>query len=181
MQGAAILGDLLSSGLGVQGMLWSTSPACTELESHVLDWLVEALALPAAFRCDGPGGGVIQDSASSATLCALLAARHRSGGDISRLTVYASEQAHSSVEKAVRIAGLPDDAFRAIPTDSAYAARASFRTRGSLGGRPRTCPKLRLDQRRFVGQARYDSCEARPTRAAAGLGGTLARTQASAR
>src|SRR6186997_3309634 len=58
--GPAILGDLLSAGLGVQGMLWSTSPACTEVETHVMDWLVEALGLPAAFRSDGPGGGVIQ-------------------------------------------------------------------------------------------------------------------------
>ena len=62
----SILGELLSAGLGVQGMLWSTSPACTELESHVLDWLIELLGLPDAFRCMGPGGGVIQDSASSA-------------------------------------------------------------------------------------------------------------------
>jgi aromatic-L-amino-acid/L-tryptophan decarboxylase len=119
--GPSILGELLSAGLGVQGMLWSTSPACTEVETHVLDWVVELLGLPAKFRSDGPGGGVIQDSASSATLCALLAARHRAGGDITRLTVYASEQAHSSVEKAVRIAGLSEDAFRAIPTDAAYA------------------------------------------------------------
>src|SRR5687767_4434398 len=75
--GPSILGELLSAGLGVQGMLWSTSPASTEVETHVLDWIVELLGLPARFRSDGPGGGVIQDSASSATLCALLAARHR--------------------------------------------------------------------------------------------------------
>ena len=71
--GPPIIGDLVSSGLGVQGMLWSTSPACTELETHVLDWLVELLGLPEHFR----GNGVIQDSASSATLCAVLAARPR--------------------------------------------------------------------------------------------------------
>ncbi len=75
--GPAILGDLLSSGLGVQGMLWATSPACTELETHVLDWLVEMLGLPEKFLSTHTGGGVIQDSASSATLCALLAARER--------------------------------------------------------------------------------------------------------
>src|SRR5579863_5852166 len=75
--GPAILGDLLSSGLGVQGMLWATSPACTELETLVLDWLVPALGLPEKFLSTCTGGGAIQDTASSATLCALLAARER--------------------------------------------------------------------------------------------------------
>ena len=70
--GPGILGDLLSSGLGVQGMLWSTSPACTELETHVLDWLVTMLGLPDKFLSSSTGGGVIQDTASSAALCALL-------------------------------------------------------------------------------------------------------------
>lgn len=115
----SILGELLSAGLGVQGMLWSTSPASTELETHVLDWLLELLDLPDRFRSDGSGGGVIQDSASSATLCALLAARERTGGDI----VYASTQAHSSVEKAVRIAGLGADALRPVPVDGSHAMR----------------------------------------------------------
>ena len=64
--GPSILGDLLASGLGVQGMLWATSPACTELETHVLDWLAEMLALPGQFKSGSTGGGVIQDSASSA-------------------------------------------------------------------------------------------------------------------
>src|SRR5713226_2133467 len=67
--GPAILGDLLSSGLGVQGMLWATSPACTELETHVLDWLVPMLGLPEKFlsssgSSSSSGGGVIQDAAS---------------------------------------------------------------------------------------------------------------------
>ena len=75
--GPAILGDLLSSGLGVQGMLWATSPACTELETHVLDWLVNMLDLPQKFLSSSSGGGVIQDAASSASLCALLAAWRR--------------------------------------------------------------------------------------------------------
>ena len=66
--GPGILGDLLSSGFDVQGMLWATSPACTELESHVLDWLVPALGLPEKFLSTSTGGGVIQDTASSATL-----------------------------------------------------------------------------------------------------------------
>ena len=67
--GPAILGELLSAGLGVQGMLWATSPACTELETHVLDWLVDMLQLPQHFKSTTAGGGVIQDTASSATLC----------------------------------------------------------------------------------------------------------------
>ena len=75
--GPGILGDLLSSGLDVQGMLWSTSPACTELETHVMDWLVAMLDLPRKFLSSSTGGGVIQDTASSSALCALLAARER--------------------------------------------------------------------------------------------------------
>lgn len=122
--GPSILGELLSAGLGVQGMLWSTSPACTELESHVLDWMVEMLGLPEGFRSNGPGGGVIQDSASSATLCALLAARERAG-DGERLRIYASTEAHSSVEKAVRIAGLGPDALRLVPVDASHAMRVA--------------------------------------------------------
>ena len=78
--GPSILGDLLASGLGVQGMLWLTSPACTELETHVLDWLVAALGLPQRFLSTTVGGGVLQDSASSAAICAILAAR-RAGGE----------------------------------------------------------------------------------------------------
>jgi len=126
----AILGELLSAGLGVQGMLWATSPACTELETHVLDWLVEMLGLPDHFRSTETGGGVIQDSASSATLCALLAARERATGYAGneqgvdgRLMVYTSTQAHSSVEKAVKIAGLGRRHLRLIPVDEQFAMR----------------------------------------------------------
>ncbi len=75
----AVLGELLSAGLGVQGMIWATSPACTELETHVLDWLVDMLGLPDFFKSSSTGGGVIQDTASSSALCALLAARERLG------------------------------------------------------------------------------------------------------
>src|SRR3954454_8975650 len=78
--GPAILGGLLASGLGVQGMLWATSPAATELETLVLDWLAELLNLPRRFRSDGPGGGVIQHTASDAALVALLAALYRASG-----------------------------------------------------------------------------------------------------
>ena len=119
----AVLAELISAGLGVNGMLWSTSPACTELETQVLDWLVDLCGLPERFRSDGPGGGVIQDSASSASLCALLAARDRSGGAaaLSRLVVYTSSQAHSSIEKAVRIAGFGDQALRMVEVGDDFA------------------------------------------------------------
>jgi len=126
--GPSILGDLLSSGLGVQGMLWATSPACTELETHVLDWLVEMLELPDRFRSNGRGGGVIQDTASSASLCAVLAARERHSGYSSNVhgvghpfTAYASSQAHSSIEKAMMVAGLGTGNLRLIATDRDFA------------------------------------------------------------
>jgi len=128
--GPAILGDLVSAGLGVQGMLWATSPACTELETHVLDWLADLLALPPAFRSDAAGGGVIQDTASSATLCALLAARERATDGAANergvdrpLTVYASTEAHSLVDKAVGIAGLGRRQLRRVPVDEVFAMR----------------------------------------------------------
>ena len=128
--GPSILGELLSAGLGVQGMLWETSPACTELETHVLDWLVGMLGLPEKFRSDSDGGGVSQDTASSATLCALLAGRERAtdfranetGAD-GKLTAYASTQAHSSVEKAVKIAGIGRENLRLIEVDEKFAMR----------------------------------------------------------
>ncbi len=135
--GPAILGDLISSGLGVQGMLWQTSPACTEVETRVLDWLVAALELPAVFLSTESGGGVIQDSASSATLCALLAARERKTGGASNrdglaaasaqptghIVAYTSTQAHSSVAKAAMVAGLGRASLRAIDVDDQQAMR----------------------------------------------------------
>jgi aromatic-L-amino-acid decarboxylase len=128
--GPGILGDLLSSGLGVQGMLWSTSPACTELETHVLDWLVQMLGLPEKFLSSSEGGGVIQDTASSSTLCALLAARERSThfasnrkGCDGRLIAYCSTQTHSSIDKAMKVAGMGSDNLRHIPVDENFAMR----------------------------------------------------------
>jgi aromatic-L-amino-acid decarboxylase len=127
----AILGDLLSSGFGVQGMLWATSPACTELETHVLDWLVPVLGLPEKFLSTSTGGGVIQDTASSSSLCALLAGRERATNYASnakgcdgRLVAYCSTQTHSSVEKAAKIAGLGAANIRAIAVDENFALRA---------------------------------------------------------
>ncbi len=128
--GPSILGELLSAGLGVQGMLWATSPACTELETHVLDWMATMLGLPEKFKSTGAGGGVIQEAASSGVLCALLAARERATGLQSnergcdgRLVAYTSTQAHSSVEKAVKIAGLGRANLRLIEVDDRFAMR----------------------------------------------------------
>jgi len=128
--GPAILGDLLSSGLGVQGMLWATSPACTELETLVLDWLVPMLGLPGKFLSTSTGGGVIQDTASSSSLCALLAGRERATQYVSnakgcngKLVAYCSTQTHSSVEKAAKVAGLGAENLRAIAVDQNFAMR----------------------------------------------------------
>jgi aromatic-L-amino-acid decarboxylase len=121
-------------------MLWATSPACTELETHVLDWLAELLGLPQRFASTGSvprssGGGVIQDTASTSVLVALLAALHRaSGGEVGRTgvgsgryTVYASAEAHSAVLKAVRIAGLGDAALRSVDADPTTLAMRADR------------------------------------------------------
>ncbi len=126
--GPSILGEMISSGLGVQGMIWATSPACTELETVVLDWMAKILDLPEKFMSTSSGGGVIQDSASSAVLCAILAARERvtdfSANEVGangKLTAYASSQAHSSVEKAIKVAGIGRQNLRIIDVDETYA------------------------------------------------------------
>jgi len=131
VSGPAILGELLSAGLGVQGMLWLTSPACTEVETLVLDWLVEMLDLPRKFLSTTEGGGVIQDTASSATLCALLAARERAtdfavnagGAGGRQLVAYASDQTHSLLHKAMMIAGLGHENLRLVEVDERLALR----------------------------------------------------------
>ncbi|HXO06098.1 MAG TPA: pyridoxal-dependent decarboxylase [Candidatus Sulfotelmatobacter sp.] len=126
----SVLGDLLSSGLGVQGMLWATSPSCTEVETLVMDWLVKMLGLPDAFLSSGSGGGVIQDSASSSSLSAILAARERATGFRSNedgcreeLIAYTSTQAHSSIEKDVKVAGIGRRNLRLIDVDADFAIR----------------------------------------------------------
>ncbi len=126
----SILGELAAAGLGVNGMLWATSPAATELESLMSDWMLELLGLPPRFRSDGPGGGVIQGTASEATLCAVLAARERAtegrsnrSGVAGRLVAYATAQAHSSVEKGLRIAGIGSDNLRLVDVDDSFAMR----------------------------------------------------------
>jgi aromatic-L-amino-acid decarboxylase len=119
---ASVLGELLTAGLGAQCMLWQTSPAAAELEEVVVDWLRQMIGLPDGFS------GVIQDTASTATLCALLSARERATGFETNetgfkapLTVYASEEVHSSADKGVRIAGYGKRNFRRIPTDGRFA------------------------------------------------------------
>ncbi|OGD13571.1 MAG: amino acid decarboxylase [Candidatus Aminicenantes bacterium RBG_16_63_14] len=119
---ASVLGELLTAGLGAQCMVWQTSPAAAELEEVVLDWLRQMIGLPAGLS------GVIQDTASTATLCALLSAREKATGFESNetglripLTVYASDEVHSSVDKGVKIAGFGKKSFRRIPTDGRFA------------------------------------------------------------
>jgi len=127
----SILGELMSAGLGVQGMSWVTSPACTEVETLMLDWMQELLEIPSRFRSTSEtGGGVIQGTASEATLVAILSARWRAtagdvnrGGDTTRLVAYSTSQAHSSIEKGLRIAGIGTDRIRIVPHDHAFAMR----------------------------------------------------------
>lgn len=122
-----IMGDFVSSVLNVNGMLWSTSPAVTEIEMRMLDWCAQMFGLPDAFRFDAAGslgGGCIQGTASESVLSVIAAARKRKvniGRDRSMMTVYTSTQAHSSIVKAAMIAGLADgpedrSRVRLIPT-----------------------------------------------------------------
>ncbi len=119
----SLLGEMLMSTLGAQCMSWITSPAAAELEERVMDWLRQAIDLPDTFT------GVIQDTASTATLCALLSARERATGfDINqkgfsgqRFRVYASTEIHSSIEKDVRIAGFGSENLVHIPVDQYFA------------------------------------------------------------
>jgi aromatic-L-amino-acid decarboxylase len=130
--GPAILGDLISTGLGVNGMSWATSPACTELETHVLDWLVDMMALPEKFKSNSTGGGVIQDTASSASLVALLSAREKASngktnenGANGQFIAYTSSHAHSSIEKAVKIAGIGKKNMRMVNVDEKFSMDSS--------------------------------------------------------
>jgi len=139
---AAVLGDLVSSGIGAQGMIWATSPALTELEQVVLDWFAEALGLPEAFHNlgGGSGGGVIQDTASTATFTAVLAALHRVSGGTARVagvssgshTIYGSTQAHSSLLKAAMMSGLGEDAVHSIDVDPVTQAMNVAALRSAL-------------------------------------------------
>jgi aromatic-L-amino-acid/L-tryptophan decarboxylase len=124
---SSVLGDLLSSGLGQLGLNWQSSPALTELEELTTDWMRQLLGLPETFK------GVIQDTASSSSLVALLCAREwatnhsqtRGGlqAEEKSLMVYGSSQSHSSVEKAALLAGFGRDTIRLLETDENHAVR----------------------------------------------------------
>ena len=125
VSGPSILAELAAAGIGAQGMLWATSPALTELESHVLDWLVDLLGLPEPWKTAvGPGGGVIQMSASDSTHLMHVVARERAvehGAESDRLVAYGSAEAHSSVERGARVAGFRH--VRLVEVDAAQALR----------------------------------------------------------
>jgi len=122
----SVLAEMLTATLGANCMLWQTSPAATEMETRMLDWLRQMTGLPEGFQ------GVIQDSASSASLCAILTARERATGwqandaglgVVPRLTVYASAETHASVEKDVKVAGLGRNQLRKVAVDDSFAMR----------------------------------------------------------
>lgn len=122
----SVLAEMLTATLGVNAMLWQTSPAATELETRMMEWLRDMVGLPPEFR------GSIQDTASTATLCAMLTARERatgwrSNGDgmhaAGRFAVYCSAETHSSVEKDARIAGIGGRNVRKIAVDGDGAVR----------------------------------------------------------
>ena len=124
---ASVLGDYMSTGLGVLGLSWQSSPALSELEEVVVDWLRQMLGLSSAWS------GVIQDTASTSTLVALISARERttnyalvSGGmqsEATPLVVYVSAHSHSSVDKAALLAGFGRDNLRVIAHDDDFAMR----------------------------------------------------------
>ena len=124
---SSVLGDYLSTGFGVLGLSWQSSPALTELEEVVTDWMRQMVGLSESWS------GVIQDTASTSTLVALLCARERASdyslvrgglqGETQPLTVYASGHSHSSVEKAALLAGFGRDNLRFIATDENYAMK----------------------------------------------------------
>ncbi|MGE8476756.1 MAG: DOPA decarboxylase [Pseudomonas shirazensis] len=122
---SSVLGDFLSTGLGVLGLSWQSSPALSELEETTLDWLRQLLGLSTQWS------GVIQDTASTSTLVALICARERGSdfaltrgglqGQPKPLIVYASAHAHSSVDKAALLAGFGRENIRLIATDEQFA------------------------------------------------------------
>ena len=135
----SVLAELVSAGLGVQGMLWSTSPAATEIESHVLDWLVDLMDLPSEWKTTSLGGGVLQMSASDSTHTSLVVARHQAmkrGVNPTAMVAYASTQTHSSIQKGATVAGyrhirlIPVDDKQAMDISALRAALASDEAEG---------------------------------------------------
>ncbi|XP_072956432.1 tyrosine decarboxylase 2 isoform X2 [Typha angustifolia] len=137
---AGFLGEMLSAGFNIIGFSWITSPAATELEMIVLDWLAKMLKLPSEFLSSGQGGGVIQGTASEAILVVLLAARDKAlrklgKKSLEKLVVYASDQTHSALQKACQIAGIFPENFRVVKADfnSNYAVTPEVISEAILG------------------------------------------------
>nr|AOC38014.1 tyrosine decarboxylase [Rehmannia glutinosa] len=123
---AGFLGEMLSTGFNIVGFNWMSSPAATELESIVMDWLGKMLKLPTEFLFSGGGGGVMQGTTCEAILCTVVAARDQmlkkiGRDEINKLVVYGSDQTHSAIQKAAQIAGINPENFRAIATTKANA------------------------------------------------------------
>ncbi|XP_020172713.1 tyrosine decarboxylase 1-like [Aegilops tauschii subsp. strangulata] len=121
---AGFAGEMLSTGLNVVPFTRAASPAATELESVVMDWMGKLAGLPDCFLFSGGGGGVLHGSTCEAVVCTLAAARDRALSRLShegilRLVVYASDQSHSTFQKGARIVGVPRSNFRVIPTSAA--------------------------------------------------------------
>jgi aromatic-L-amino-acid decarboxylase len=123
---ASMLAEQLANAIAAQAMLWQTSPAATEMEEVMVKWLAQALGLPRSFR------GTIHDTATTATLAAVLTMRERALdwagltqglAGAPRLRIYASAETHSSVDKAVRVAGLGQANLVKIPTDGSHAMK----------------------------------------------------------
>ncbi|KAG6404989.1 hypothetical protein SASPL_132568 [Salvia splendens] len=142
---AGFLGEMLSTGFNVVGFNWMSSPAATELESIVMDWLGKMLELPSEFLFSGGGGGVLQGTTCEAILCTVVAARDRvlrriGRENINKLVVYGSDQTHSALQKAAQIAGINPGNFRAVETSrssefglTAEAFRAQIESDLKLG------------------------------------------------
>jgi aromatic-L-amino-acid decarboxylase len=119
----SVLAEMLTATLGAQCMMWQTSPSAAELEERVLDWLKQMLGLPKEWS------GVIQDTASTATLCTLITARekvtdfeiNKKGFESRKFAVYGSAETHSSIEKDIKIAGIGSENLRLIDVDENFA------------------------------------------------------------
>ncbi len=125
----SILAEMLMASLGIQGMKWDTSPASTELEERVMEWLRDAMTIPSNWT------GVIQDTASTATLASIITAREQKSNyqvnksgfpGYTNFRVYCSEETHSSIEKGVKIAGIGKENLVKIPTDDKLAMDAKL-------------------------------------------------------
>jgi len=148
----SVLAEMLTATVAAQCMIWQTSPAAAELEERMMDWLKGMLGLPSEFT------GVIQDTASTATLCSILSARERYSDwktnqsglfDSPPLAVYGSRETHSSIDKAVRIAGLGTEYLRKIEVDEKYAMRPEAledQIKSDIKAFSRCAPSLRWGQ-----------------------------------